>query len=108
MINYELKLYKNSKIKHIAGVDEVGRGALAGPMVVGCVILNKAHLIALSINTNNDVQYLKLAKSYNQIKDSKKLSPKKREELEKFIKSVCISYSIEVIDNKTILAFLIL
>lgn len=101
-LTIENKFFENPKIKHIAGIDEVGRGALAGPMVIGCVILNKSHLIALASNTNNDVQYLELAKNYNQIKDSKKLTPKKRVELEKFIKSVCISYSIEVIDSKTI------
>lgn len=36
---YERKLY-NDGIKYIAGIDEVGRGPLAGPFVVSAVILN--------------------------------------------------------------------
>lgn len=47
---------------HICGIDEVGRGPLAGPVVAGAVILPK----------NCDILY---------INDSKKLSEKKREEL---------------------------
>lgn len=46
----------------IAGVDEVGRGALAGPIVAAAVIVNRNNLI-------------------EGIKDSKKLSPQKREGL---------------------------
>jgi ribonuclease HII len=51
---------------HICGIDEVGRGPLAGPVVAGAVILPK----------NCDILY---------INDSKKLSEKKREELYKII-----------------------
>ena len=47
---------------HIAGIDEVGRGPLAGPVTACCVILPEDHPI------------------YH-LNDSKKLSPKKREEL---------------------------
>ena len=54
-------------MKIIAGVDEVGRGSLIGPVYAAAVILNK------SINT-------KL------LKDSKSLSKNKREELSKYIK----------------------
>ncbi len=46
----------------VAGIDEAGRGSFAGPVVAGAVI----------VNTNNII---------NGIKDSKKLSKKKREEL---------------------------
>ena len=49
----------------IAGVDEVGRGCLAGPVVAAAVILKK---------------------SISSLNDSKKLSKKKRELLEKYIK----------------------
>ena len=35
---YEKKLYDKG-IKYIAGIDEAGRGPLAGPVVVGCVIM---------------------------------------------------------------------
>ena len=51
----------------IAGVDEVGRGSLVGPVYAAAVILNK----------NLDKKKLK---------DSKKLSKKSREILEKYIK----------------------
>ena len=54
-------------MKLIAGVDEVGRGSLIGPVYAAAVILNK------TINK-------KL------LKDSKKLSKKKREFLAKYIK----------------------
>jgi len=56
-----------SKIKKTAGVDEVGRGCLAGPVFSAAVILNK------NIDTKN-------------IKDSKKLSFNKRILLSKYIK----------------------
>jgi len=56
-----------SKINKIAGVDEVGRGCLAGPVFAAAVILNK------NINTKN-------------IRDSKKLSFKQRILLSQYIK----------------------
>ena len=55
------------KINKIAGVDEVGRGCLAGPVFAAVVILNK------NINTKN-------------IKDSKKIPFKKRILLSNYIK----------------------
>ncbi|MGB9613498.1 MAG: ribonuclease HII, partial [Candidatus Margulisiibacteriota bacterium] len=58
---YERKLAKRG-FKFIAGVDEVGRGPLAGPIFAAAVILPlNCHLPGLA--------------------DSKKLSPKKREKL---------------------------
>ena len=59
-----LKKYEKeySSYVHICGIDEVGRGPLAGPVVAGAVILPK----------DCDILY---------INDSKKLSEKKREEL---------------------------
>ena len=56
-----------AKIKKIAGVDEVGRGCLAGPVFAAAVILNK------NINTKNII-------------DSKKLSFKNRILLSQYIK----------------------
>ena len=53
---------KYASYSYICGIDEVGRGPLAGPVVAGAVILPK----------NCDILY---------INDSKKLSEKKREEL---------------------------
>ena len=76
------------KIYRVAGVDEVGRGCLAGPVFAAAVILNE------NINTQN-------------IKDSKKLSFNKRILLSKYIKKNSI-YSlgfatIKEIDNINIL-----
>ncbi|MFT6835960.1 MAG: ribonuclease HII [Francisellaceae bacterium] len=73
----------------IVGVDEVGRGPLAGPVVAAAVIFTKGN-IPIGIN------------------DSKKLSAKKREQLSKEIiltaRKYCIaSASVEEIDNINIL-----
>lgn len=63
----------------VAGVDEVGRGPLAGPIVAAAVILK--------LNPNDKELLLG-------VKDSKALSEEKREELNKIIKEKAISYSI--------------
>ena len=61
MLQYEQK-YWQSGISHIAGIDEAGRGPLAGPVIAAAVILpENIHL--------------------PEVNDSKKLSPKKREKL---------------------------
>lgn len=116
MIEYELKLMSLGS-KLIAGVDEVGRGCLAGPMVVAAVIL-KPELIQLldqhkttdvpfRESRNNDVSCLKIDQSaliqqLTQIKDSKVLTAKKRRELSDFIKEHAFSYSIVEISAQQI------
>ncbi len=67
----------------IAGIDEAGRGPLAGPVVSASVILKE------DINTE-------------EIKDSKKLSKKKRLELFNFILENCIDYSISIVSHTEI------
>ncbi len=67
----------------IAGVDEVGRGPLAGPVCVAAVIMPLDDLI-------------------EGIDDSKKLSEKKREMLFEQIKEKAIAYHIEMVDEQTI------
>jgi len=67
----------------IAGIDEVGRGPLAGPVTAACVVLPKDY-------TNP------------QIKDSKKLSPKKREELYPVIIAQALAYSVVSVGHKRI------
>ena len=64
---------------YIAGIDEVGRGTLAGPVTVGIVIFD--------INNNNEKLLIDIG-----INDSKKLSPTKRQKLYKYIVSNSISY----------------
>ncbi len=85
--------------EYIAGVDEVGRGPLAGPMVVAAVILNLKELLEFEKSeglTNNDVL------SYSKINDSKKLTQKARESLEIFIKSKAVSYKIVEVSSEEI------
>ncbi len=69
----------------VAGVDEVGRGPLAGPVVCAAVILP-----------------LEEEKRILGIDDSKKLSKKKRELLAKQIEEVALAYSVSEVDEKTI------
>ncbi|MGL5649335.1 MAG: ribonuclease HII [Clostridium sp.] len=76
-----------SKNGLLAGVDEVGRGPLAGPIVSACVVLD------LNILDDEMILYLN---------DSKKLNEKKREELSKIIKEKAISYKIVEKSNKEI------
>ncbi|HDK7190262.1 TPA: ribonuclease HII [Clostridium botulinum] len=84
MYNFD-KRYGNNYL--IAGVDEVGRGPLAGPIVAAAVVL--------------DLNVEEMQRIFN-IKDSKKLSKKKREELDIIIREKAISYNIALVDNKTI------
>lgn len=75
------ELEKGNKL--IAGCDEVGRGPLAGPVCVACVIMPLDNLI-------------------DGIDDSKKISEKKREMLAEKIKETAISYSIFMVGEETI------
>lgn len=67
----------------VAGIDEVGRGPLAGPVVAAAVILPKGCKI-------------------EGVNDSKKLSAKKREELYDIILEKAVSYGIGVVSNERI------
>lgn len=82
MLSYEKALW-NKGIKYVVGVDEVGRGPLAGPVVAAAVILDPNNLI----------------KGLN---DSKQLSSKKRQVLLKEIKEKAIAYAYCFIDEQTI------
>ncbi len=74
--------------KFVGGIDEAGRGPLAGPVVAACVVFGADFKI------NNDK--LKL------VKDSKKLSPKKREELFTVIQEEVFDFGIGICDHQTI------
>lgn len=82
MLEYENELYSEG-IKLIAGVDEVGRGPLIGPVVACAVIL--------------PVNFF-----HKDIKDSKKLTEKKREEVYNIIKENAISIGIGIVSEKVI------
>lgn len=92
LMNFEKDLYKKG-VRLIAGVDEVGRGPLAGPFVAGAVILDLEKIVQIE-SINNDVNGREITRLYNLIKDSKKVTPKRREEINKFLISAVISYSI--------------
>lgn len=76
---YENKCYNNG-CKYICGIDEVGRGPLAGPVVAAAVILKKDSY-------------------FEGLNDSKKLSAKKREEIYEQIKNEAVAYAICEVDN---------
>lgn len=78
----EQELY-NQNINYVCGIDEAGRGPLAGPVVVAAVIMPKDSFI-------------------EGINDSKKVSEKKREKLYDEIINSCISYGVGIIDQNKI------
>ena len=82
LMEYETKAV-NQGFRNISGVDEAGRGPLAGPVVAAAVIFSP----------NIDIVDLD---------DSKKLSPKKREELFLEIKERATTYGVAVISHRII------
>lgn len=70
-------------LKYIAGIDEAGRGPLAGPVVVGIAIMKPDSFI-------------------EGVNDSKKLSEKKREQLYEQIISEAIDWTVGIVDQKEI------
>lgn len=72
-----------------AGIDESNRGGLIGSVVSACVVLKKAE-------TKEEL------KIYKEIKDSKKLTKKKRQYLANYIKTNALTYGISSIDNDEI------
>lgn len=78
----EEEIYEQGK-EYICGIDEAGRGPLAGPVVVASVIMPKDSMI-------------------EGVNDSKKVSEKKREMLYDKIIEEAISYSVGIVDQKEI------
>ncbi|WP_025027678.1 ribonuclease HII [Caldalkalibacillus mannanilyticus] len=83
VMSREEKLLFSKGYQYIVGIDEVGRGPLAGPVVAAAVILPEDFFL-LGIN------------------DSKKLSASKREELAAIIKKEALAYSVAFVDAKEI------
>lgn len=79
---YEENLYKKG-IKYIAGIDEAGRGPLAGPVVVGAVIMQPSSII-------------------EGVNDSKKISETKREKLYEKITEEAIAWSVGIVNQEEI------
>jgi ribonuclease HII len=79
--NLDRKLWKDNLT--FCGVDEVGRGSLAGPVVAAAVILPRYTQI-------------------DGVKDSKELTPKQRSKLFEKIKSQAISFGIGIVNHRVI------
>jgi ribonuclease HII len=75
-----------SQNKMIVGVDEVGRGCLAGPVFAACASIDYNKLKKLS------------SKEIDLIRDSKKLSAKQRAAITPVLNEICIEYAIEKAD----------
>ena len=75
--------YYSDTVNLIVGIDEAGRGPLAGPVVASAVIFPRAYI-------NKDIN------------DSKQLSEKKREELFEIIKKDALAIGIGIVDAETI------
>ena len=79
----EEELYEKNKLTAIAGIDEAGRGPLAGPVVVACCIMPRNSMI-------------------EGVNDSKKIAEKKRERLYDLITQEAISYGVGIIGQNEI------
>ncbi|AEM73989.1 ribonuclease HII [Caldicellulosiruptor acetigenus] len=73
----------NEGYRFICGVDEAGRGPLAGPVFAAAVVMDRKRII-------------------EGVRDSKKLTPKKREKLFDEIIKESIAYSVAMVDSKII------
>lgn len=81
-LDFQEQFYSN-KIKVIVGVDEAGRGPLAGPVVAAACILSRTYI-------------------NKEINDSKQLSEKKREELFEVIKKDAVAYGVGIVSAEEI------
>lgn len=82
ILRYEKELYQKG-YQAIAGIDEVGRGPLAGPVVTACVILPKDCKI-------------------RHLNDSKKIPKKHHEEIYEEVLARALGVGIGIVDNDTI------
>ena len=81
-LDFQEQFY-SKKVKVIVGVDEAGRGPLAGPVVAAACILSRTYI-------------------NKEINDSKQLSEKKREELFEIIKKDCVAYGVGIVSAEEI------
>lgn len=79
---YEENLY-NEDLKYICGIDEAGRGPLAGPVVVGAVVMPRDSMLEF-------------------MNDSKKVTKKRRDILFDEIKYTAIAYGIGIVSQEEI------
>jgi len=81
-LDFQEQFY-SKKVKVIVGVDEAGRGPLAGPVVAAACVLARAY-------------------KNKEINDSKQLTEKKREELFEIIKKDAIAYGVGIVSAEEI------
>ena len=81
-LDFQEQFY-SSKVRLIVGVDEAGRGPLAGPVVAAACILPRAYI-------------------NKEINDSKQLSEKKREELFEIIKQNAVAFGVGIVSAEEI------
>ena len=84
MIEFD-RNYVGLGVRNIAGIDEAGRGPLAGPVCVAIAVM--------PLDNDNII---------DGVNDSKKLTEKKREALYDKIIGKAMAYHVELIDEKTI------
>ncbi|MFG6115137.1 ribonuclease HII [Halobacillus sp. MO56] len=82
MMEFEKKQYQHGH-HFVAGIDEAGRGPLAGPVVAGCVVLHKDYYL-------------------EGLNDSKQLSPEKREKFFEQIVTDAFAYGSGIVTNEEI------
>ena len=81
-LSFEIDVYRQG-FTHIAGIDEAGRGCLAGPVVAAAVIFHAGYFI-------------------DGVDDSKKLSHARREYFFEIIRVNALSIGVGIVDNKEI------
>ena len=79
----EEKLYNEKNIKYICGIDEAGRGPLAGPVVVGAVVMPR----------DSKIEW---------VNDSKKVTEKRREILYDKIAEEALAWGVGIVSEKEI------
>lgn len=97
--NFKFEMDVNKKGQHtVVGVDEVGRGALAGPVVAGAVCLVSRPFFRAQSSEGREpaLPADRHEKMWGElgINDSKKLSPNKRRELDKIIRRQAVAWGI--------------
>ena len=90
---YEKQIWKRA-YRYIAGIDEVGRGCFAGPVVAGCVVFGKFSNFQFPFSIEGKGKVI--------INDSKKLTKTQKEVAAKWIKENCLAWGIGEASASTI------
>jgi ribonuclease HII len=97
IFKFLIKFFRMKRKKIIVGIDEAGRGPLAGPVVAVAITLNPKFEFR---KIKNHPSFLFLLKN---VKDSKKISPKKREKIyQKVLKSPFFVFGVGKVSERVI------